>query len=101
MKAYHKKGQIQGVISSVIMLIVGISVATLVMIFTGALGGQVFEQVEDDITAITNQTVENHVRAGIISAFEAQEQTGSYLPIIVLAIVITLVLAMIFLFCNL
>jgi len=36
-----------------------------------------------------------HVKAGLISSFEALEETGNYLPIIVLAVVISLVLALV------
>ena len=39
-----------------------------------------------------NDTVSEHIKGGVISGFDALEQTGSYLPIIVLAVVIALVL---------
>lgn len=92
---YHKKGQLQGAVGAVITLIVGVGVAVLVMIFVGSLGGQTFGLVEADIDAITNTTVRAHVKDAIISGFEALEQTGDYLPIIVLAVVIALVLALV------
>jgi hypothetical protein len=40
-------------------------------------------------------TVEGHVKGGIISGFNALEQTGNYLPIIVLAVIITIVLGLV------
>jgi len=95
MEKYKKKGQTSGAVGAIIMLIVGIGVAVMVLIFIGALGGQTYELVEDDIDAITNTTIQGHVKTSIISGFEALEQTGNYLPIIVLAVVISLVLTLV------
>lgn len=92
---YEKRGQLGGAVGAVITLIVGVGVAVLVLIFVGTLGGQTYNLVEDDIVAITNQTIENSVRNSIVSGFAALEQTGNYLPIIVLAVVIALVLALV------
>lgn len=89
---YEKSGQMGGAVGAVITLITGVGVAVLVLIFVGALGGQTYNLVEPDIDAITNGTVQTSVKNGIISGFEALEQTGDYLPIIVLAVVISLVL---------
>lgn len=93
-KLYEKKGQVAAV-GSIITLVVGVGVAVMVLIFIGALGGQTYQLVESDITAITNTTVKNHIMDGIISGFSALEQTGNYLPIIVLAVVIALVLSLV------
>lgn len=92
---YMKKGQAAGAVGSIITLIVGIGVSVLVLIFVGSLGGQTFELVETDIDAISNTTIKTSVKNGIVSGFDALEQTGSYLPIIVLAVVISLVLALV------
>ena len=92
MKGYKKKGQIGGAVGAVIMLITGVGVATLVLIFVGVLGGQTYNLVEAKIDNISDATIKASVKTGITSGFQALEQTGSYLPIIVLAIVITLVL---------
>jgi hypothetical protein len=91
---YKKRGQV-GATGALIGLIVGVGVATLVLIFVGALGGQTYNLVEDDLDAINDTAIKTSVKAGIASAFEAQEQTGSYMPIIVLAVVIGLVLTII------
>ena len=91
-KMYEKKGQMGGAVGATIQLITGIGVAVLVLIFVGSLGGQTYNLVESDIDGINNETVKSSVKNGIISGFEALEQTGSYLPIIVLAVVIALVL---------
>lgn len=99
-KPYEKKGQAGGAVGAVITLIVGIGVAVLVLTFVGALGGQTYNLVEADIDAITNETVKQAVKNSIVSGFDALEQTGSYLPIIVLAVVISLVLALVLSFTN-
>lgn len=95
MRKFYKKGQAGGAVGAIITLIVGVSVATLVMIFSGALGGQTYNLVEADIDNISDATIKAHVKSGITSAFNAQEQTGNYLPLIVLAVVIFLVLSLV------
>ena len=92
---FHKKGQAGVAVGSIITLIVGVGVATLVLIFVGALGGQTYNLVEPDIDNISDATIRTSVKDGITSGFEALEQTGDYLPIIVLAVVISLVLALV------
>lgn len=92
---YELSGQMQGAVGSMIVMIVGAGVSVLVLIFVGALGGQTFNLVEPDIDAITNTTVKEHVKQSIISGFAALEQTGNYLPLIILAVVIALVLALV------
>lgn len=92
---YKKKGQMAGAIGSVITLIVGVGVAVLVLIFVGALGGQTYELVQDDISDITNATIRTNVENSIGSGFEALEQTGSYMPVVVLAVIIALVLSLV------
>ena len=92
---YMKKGQATMAVGSLITLIVGVGVGVLVLIFVGALGGQTYNLVEDDIAEISNTTIKNSVNDGIASGFEALEQTGDYMPIIVLAVVISLVLALV------
>lgn len=92
MDKYKKSGYMGGAVGAVIQLIAGVGVAVLVLIFVGTLGGQTFQLTEADIDAISNETVKASVKNGIISGFSALEQTGDYLPIIVLAVVIALVL---------
>lgn len=92
---YEEKGQVAGAVGATIQLIVGVGVAVLVLIFVGALGGQTYNLVEPQITAITNTTIRNSVNNAIIAGFSALEQTGTYLPIIVLAVVIFLVLVLV------
>ncbi len=80
---------------AVIMLIVGFAVAGLLYVFTSVLGGQTYQLVEGDIDAITNTTIKTAIKNGIVSNFEAQQQIGDYMPIIALAIIITIVISLI------
>jgi hypothetical protein len=93
---YKKKGAIQGELGAIIMLIVGVGVSALVLIFVGALGGSTYNLVEPKIDEIGNESIKEYTKEGIVSAFQALSATGSYLPIIVLAIVIFIVLGLIF-----
>ena len=92
---YESEGYVTENIGAMVFLIVGVGIATLVLIFVGVLGGQVYQQVESDIDAITNTTIKNHVKNSIIAGFEALETTGNYLPIIVLAVIIFIVLSIV------
>ena len=87
MDKYKKTGQVNGG-SALIGLIVTVGVGILILVLVGALGGQTFQLVESDIDAITNTTVKDHVKNGIIGGFEALEQTGDYMPLVVLAFII-------------
>lgn len=42
-----------------------------------------------------DETIKNAVKGGILSNFEAQQEIGSYLPIVALAIIITIVISLI------
>lgn len=42
-----------------------------------------------------DETIKNAIKAGILSNFEAQQQIGDYMPIIALAIIITIVIGLI------
>ena len=97
---FKAKGQTMGAVGAVIGLIVGVGVATLVLIFVGVLGGQTYQLSESKIDEITNTTIKNHVKDGIVSGFSAMEQTADYLPIIVLAVIISLVLVLVLGFTN-
>jgi len=92
---YMLEGQANVAVGSIITLIVGVGVGTLVLIFVGSLGGQTWQLVETDIDAITNTTIKDSIKNGVVSGFGALEQTGDFLPIIVLAVVISLVLALV------
>lgn len=92
----NKKAQgVTGAVFAVIMLIVGFCVAGLLFTFTQVLGGQTYNLVEEDIDSITNESIKTSIKSGIISNFEAQQQIGDYMPIIALAIIITIVISLI------
>ena len=82
-------------VSSMIVLIVGVAIAVLIMIFVGALSGQTYNLVETDLDAINDTTIKTSVKSSITSGFEALEQTGNYLPLLVLAVITALVIGLV------
>jgi hypothetical protein len=92
---YESEGYVTENIGAIVFMIVGVGIATLVLIFVGVLGGQVYQQVEADIDAISNSTIQGYVKNAIISGFRALNTTGSYLPIVVLAVIIFVVLSIV------
>lgn len=95
MEKYEKKGYMTGPVGAVVMLITGVGISILVLIFVGALGGQTYNLVEPKIDNISDAEIKASVKSGVKSGFSALQQTGDYLPIIVLAIVIAIVLALV------
>ncbi|WP_456477603.1 hypothetical protein [Geoglobus ahangari] len=92
---YRKSGYVQANVGDIIALIVGIGIATLVLIFVGTLGGQTYSMVEPDINAINNSQVQTYVNDAIINSFKALSQTGKYLPVVVMAVIIFIVLGLV------
>jgi hypothetical protein len=92
---YESDGYVSENVGAIIFLIVGVGIATLVLIFVGVLGGQVFQQTEGDLDAISNSTIKNYVKNAILKGFQALNTTGSYLPIVVLAVIIFVVLSIV------
>jgi len=92
---YEKEGYVAENVGAIITLIIGVGVSALVLIFVGALGGQTFNLVEDDIAAITDANIKLSVTNAITSGFEAVETSGQYLPIVVLAVIISIVLTLV------
>lgn len=90
-----KRGSVRDNINAIISLIIGVGVATLVLIFVGVLGGQTYSMVQDDISRINDSEVREHVTESVKSGFEALAQTGGYLPLLVLAIMIGIILAIV------
>lgn len=79
----------------IIALIVGVGVATLVLIFVGVLGGQSYSLTETDINNINNTTIQGYIKDAISSSFKALKTTGNFLPLIVLAVIIFLVIGLV------
>lgn len=94
-KLYKKSGQAAGAVGSIITLVVGVGVSILVLIFVGTLGGQTWQMTESKVDAITNTTIRGYIKSGVASGFLALKTTSDYLPIIVLAVIISLVLVLI------
>lgn len=92
---YRKSGYVQNEVGVVIGLIIGVGVATMVLIFVGVLGGQTYQMTEADIQAINNTEIKTYVTDAITNSFKALSQTGKYLPLIVLAVVISIVLMLV------
>jgi len=97
MKKIKESGQMaaSASVSSMIVLIVGVAIAVLIMIFVGALAGQTYNLVESDLDNISDATIKASVKSSITSGFEALEQTGNYLPLLVLAVITALVIGLV------
>ena len=94
---YTKKGYVQESVAAIIFLIVGVGICALVLIFVGVLGGQTYQQSQSQLLAInsSNPAIYGNVTQAIKQSFVALNTTGSYLPIIVLAVIIFIVLGLI------
>lgn len=82
-------------VGAVVTLIMGVAISTLLLIFTGALGGQVYSQVEPDLSSISDLNIQTYVKDAIVSGFKAQKTVGNYLPIVVLAVVVFIVIGLV------
>ena len=93
---YEKKGAVAGLtVGEMITLITGIGVIVLVFIFVGVLGGSAYQNTESDISSISNATIKGYVQDSIASAFKGLKTTGNYIPIMALAVIITLILGLV------
>ena len=92
---FRKKGQVGASVGAILTLIMGVGIAILVLIFTSVMSAQVYQNVESDINAINDSTTKGYVLNANESGFQAYETTGNYMPILVLAVIITIVLGLI------
>jgi len=92
---YRKDGYVQETVAAIIFLIMGVGMATLVLIFVSVLGGSVYQQTQGQINAISDTAIKGNVTAAIESSFTALNTVGGYLPIVVLAVIIFLVLGLV------
>jgi len=76
---------------AIVGLILGVGVSILLLIFVGVLGGQAYSIVQNDINNITDTTIKGYITSAITSGFKALSVTGSYIPLVALAIVIGVV----------
>lgn len=91
---FKVEGQV-GAMGAALGLVVTVGIAVVIHTFIGTLSGQTYELVEDDIDNITNETIKGYVKDGIASGFNAYAKTGQYLPLIVLAVVIGVVITVV------
>lgn len=92
---YELEGAIEGNVAVIITLIIGVGIAVLVMIFVGVLGGQVYSQTQNDIDSINNTAIKDDINTAVQKGFEALKQTGTYLPLVVLSVIIFIVLGLV------
>jgi len=93
---FKVKGQMSGgAMGAALALVVTVGIAVVIHTFIGTLSGQTYELVEADIDAIGNTTIKGYVKQGIASGFNAYAKTGQYLPLIVLAVVIGVVITVV------
>lgn len=107
---FEYDGYVQESVAAIIMLIVGVAIAVMTITLSGAIGGSVYEQVEEQLVdyneavdhntfvinadGIRNNNIGAAVRNSIQGGFDALETTGDYMPIVVLAVMVSLVLAL-------
>jgi len=91
---YMKEGFVGESVAAVITLFVGMVVVSIVIVFGSSLSAKAYVLQEDDIAAITNSTIRQAVSNSVLSGFEAQEQTADFVPLVAMAIVVVLVLAL-------
>lgn len=97
---YMKKGQVtNAAVGSIVMLVVAVGVITVIIIFIGVLGGQTFQLSQTTFGNFTNTTTGNAVggalNASVLSGFTTLETTASYVPLVVLAVIIFVVLTLV------
>jgi len=91
---YKEEGVVNQTIGAMIALFVGLGVVSLVIILVGVLGGKAYSVTETDIDAIEDLTIRGDVNGAVQEAFSSFNDGVAFLPIIVLALVFFLVLAL-------
>ena len=86
---YKSEGNVSG---NLVTLILAVGISIVIYIFMGVISAQTYQLSVSQISAISNTTIKGYVYAGIGNGFSAYSTTGSYLPLVVLAVVIGLVL---------
>jgi hypothetical protein len=94
---YKVEGQVTDGVQAIVTLIIGVGVGTLVLIFVSVLGGQTYSQTATQLLSLnsTDPMAYNNVTAAIRQGFVSLNTTGSYMPIIVLAVIIFIVLTLV------
>jgi hypothetical protein len=76
-------------------LIIGTGVSVLLLIFIGVLGGQAYSLTQNQIESINDTTIKGYVKTAISSGFQSLQTVGQYMPLIVLAVVIAVILTVV------
>lgn len=97
---YEKHGFMGGAMGQMIGLVLGVGIAVLLIIMIGVLAGQTYNIVEPKILNISDATIQTSIKNSVKSGFSALEQTGSYMPILVMAYIIALVIVLVLGFAN-
>jgi len=97
---YFKKGQVaNAAIGSIIALVVGVGIITVIIIFIGILGGSTLTVSQTTLGNFTNTTMGNAVGSAVnqsfLNGFTTLQTTASYVPLIVLAVIIFIVLTLV------
>lgn len=99
---YEKEG-VLGNVNGMIALFVGLGVIGIVIVFLGALGGQTYNTVSPTIDSIpdgnsqidpTGNAIQGYVKSAINSGFTAQSTGAGYLPLLVGAIILIVVIGL-------
>lgn len=94
---YVEVGEVGESVQAIVGLIMGVAIATLMIIFSSVLSGQVYTETQSDLVALntTDPTSYGYVEGAVQSSFKALGTAGGYLPIVVLAIIIFIVLGLV------
>ena len=97
MQMLENKRVYKGVVEAGAMttLIIGVGVSVLLLIFIGVLGGQAYSLTQNQIEAINDTTIKGYVKTAISSGFQSLQTVGQYMPLIVLAVVIAVILTVV------
>lgn len=99
-KLYSKKGQMaNAAIGAIVALVVGVGVVSILIVFVGVLGGQVYTVSTNTFGNFSNTTMGNAVGTAVntsfVQGFTTLQTTTSYVPLIVLAVIIFIVLTLV------
>jgi len=94
-KKIFEKGFVADTMNAMQMMFVALGVIVLTVILVGVLGGKAYNTVQTDISAISEGAIQEDVNASIVNGFEGLNQSTTFLPLIVLAVVFGLILLII------
>jgi len=84
-----QKGQL-GVVNAMVAVAIGLVIFGAVLTIGTSVSVQTYDQVDDDITALTNTTVQDSANAAVEAGFNTLENGGNYGPVFVGIVVLGL-----------